>query len=121
MDFNFVIAFIGGIFGGTLFCVASKYLERETAKRKAHNASDTENNLLSQYNYAIARVYESKNDCGFSTITVIPILMCEDEESAVNGAKEQREYEKQVALSNPTSNMIDYFSNIRAIKIYGVD
>lgn len=60
MDFNFVIAFIGGIFGGTLFCVASKYLERETAKRKAHNASDTENNLLSQYNYAIARVYESK-------------------------------------------------------------
>ena len=98
MDFNFVIAFIGGIFGGTLFCVASKYLERETAKRKAHNASYTENNLLSQYNYAKARVNESKNDCSLSTRTVIPILKCEYKESDVNGTIEKRENEKQVSV-----------------------
>ena len=123
MDFNFVIAFIGGIFGGTLFCVASKYLERETAKRKDHNASDTENNLLSQYNYAIARVYEDKDDNGFPTMIVNPISMCEDETEAVIGAREQRKFEREVVMSNPTCDLKDYWKtdNIRAIKIYEVD
>ena len=56
-------------------------------------------------------------------MTIKPLSMCEDESEAVIGAREQREYERQVALSNPTSNINSYLKadNIRAIKIYGVD
>lgn len=78
--------------------------------------------LISKYSYAVARVYEGKDDNGFPTITIKPLFICEDEEIAVIGAQEQREYEKAVARTNPLSNLIDYFAadNIMAIKIYGV-
>lgn len=123
MDYNIVIAFIGGIFGGRLFRLISEYLERKSHEIKTENANDTVSSLLSQYRYAIARVYEGKDDKGFPTMTIKPLSICEDETEALIGAREQREYERQVALSNPTSNINSYLKadNIRAIKIYGVD
>lgn len=123
MDYNIVIAFIGGIFGGVLFRLVSECFERKSKKGNQENVNDTEHSLLSQYHYAIARVYEGKDDKGFPTMTIKPLSMCEDESEAVIGAREQREYERQVALSNPTSNINSYLKadNIRAIKIYGVD
>lgn len=123
MDFNFVIAFIGGIFGGLLFILILKYFERTHKEIKPEKTNDIGNSLLSQYHYAIARVYEDKDDNGFPTMIVKPISMCEDETEAVIGAREEREYERQVALSNPTSDINSYLKadNIRAIKIYGVN
>ena len=123
MDVNFFIAFIGGIFGGLVFRLTSEYLERKSQEIKSENTNDTGNSLLSQYHYAIARVYEGKDDKGFPTMTIKPLSMCEDESEAVIGAREEREYERQVALSNPTSDINSYLKadNIRAIKIYGVD
>lgn len=123
MDFNFVIAFIGGIFGGLLFRLISEYFERKSQDIKLENTNDTGNSLLSQYHYAIARVYEDKDDDGFPIITIKPISMCEYEEEAVNGAREQRKYEREVLMSNPTCDLKDYWKpdNIRAIKIYEVD
>ena len=123
MDYNLVIAFIGGIFGGVLFRLVSECFERKSKKGSQENVNDTEHSLLSQYHYAIARVYEGKDDKGFPTMTIKPLSMCEDESEAVIGAREQREYERQVALSNPTSDINSYLKadNIRAIKIYGVD
>ena len=123
MDYNLVIAFIGGIFGGVLFRLVSECFERKSKKGNQENVNDTEHSLLSQYHYAIARVYEGKDDKGFPTMTIKPLSMCEDESEAVIGAREQREYERQVALSNPTININSYLKvdNIRAIKIYGVD
>ena len=123
MDYNLVIAFIGGIFGGLLFRLISGCFERKSKKGNQENVNDTEHSLLSQYHYAIARVYEGKDDKGFPTMTIKPLSMCEDESEAVIGAREEREYERQVALSNPTSDINSYLKadNIRAIKIYGVD
>ena len=123
MDYNIVIAFIGGIFGGLLFRLISEYLERKSNEIKTENANDTVSSLLSQYRYAIARVYEYKDDDGFPTITIKPISMCEYEEEAVNGAREQRKSEREVVVSNPTCDLKDYWKadNIRAIKIYEVD
>ena len=123
MEYNIVIAFIGGIFGGLLFRLILEYFERPTQEIKSENTNDTGNRLLSQYHYAIARVYEGKDDKGFPTMTIKPLSMCEDETEALIGAREEREYERQVALSNPTSNINSYLKadNIRAIKIYGVD
>lgn len=123
MDYNIVIAFIGGIFGGRLFRLISEYLERKSHEIKTENANDTVSSLLSQYRYAIARVYEYKDDDGFPTITIKPISMCEYEEEAVNGAREQRKSEREVVMSNPTCDLKDYWKadNIRAIKIYEVD
>ena len=123
MDFNFVIAFIGGIFGGLLFILILKYFEITHKEIKPEKTNDIGNSLLSQYHYAIARVYEGKADKGFPTMTIKPLSMCEDESEAVIGAREEREYERQVALSNPTSDINSYLKadNIRAIKIYGVD
>lgn len=123
MDFNLVIAFIGGIFGGLLFILILKYFERTHKEIKPEKTNDIGNSLLSQYHYAIARVYEGKDDNGFPTMIIKPLSMCEDESEAVIGAREEREYERQVALSNPTSDINSYLKadNIRAIKIYGVD
>ena len=123
MDFNFVIAFIGGIFGGLLFRLISEYFERKSQDIKPENTNNTGNSLLSQYHYAIARVYEDKYDNGFPTMIVKPISMCEDETEAVIGAREQRKYEREVVMSNPTCDLKDYWKpdNIRAIKIYEVD
>lgn len=123
MDYNLVIAFIGGIFGGVLFRLVSECFERKSKKGNQENVNDTEHSLLSQYHYAIARVYEGKDDKGFPTMTIKPLSICEDETEALIGAREQREYERQVVLSNPTSNINSYLKadNIRAIKIYGVD
>ena len=123
MDFNFVIAFIGGIFGGLLFRLISEYFERKSQDIKPENTNNTGNSLLSQYHYAIARVYEDKDDNGFPTMIVKPISMCEDETEAVIGAREQRKYEREVVMSNPTCDLKDYWKpdNIRAIKIYEVD
>ena len=123
MDYNIVIAFIGGIFGGLLFRLISEYLERKSHEIKTENANDTVSSLLSQYRYAIARVHEYKDDDGFPTITIKPISMCEYEEEAVNGAREQRKSEREVVMSNPTCDLKDYWKadNIRAIKIYEVD
>ena len=123
MDFNFVIAFIGGIFGGLLFRLLSEYLGRKSQEIKLENENDAGNSLLSQYHYAIARVYEDKDDDGFPVITIKPISVCEYEEEAVNGAREQRKYEREVIMTNPTCDLNDYWKvdNIRAIKIYEVD
>lgn len=123
MDVNFFIAFIGGIFGGLVFRLTSEYLERKSQEIKSENTNDTGNRLLSQYHYAIARVYEDKDDDGFPEITIKPISMCKYEEEAVNGVREQRRYEREVVISNPTSDINFYWKsdNIRAIKIYEVD
>lgn len=123
MDFNLVIAFIGGIFGGLLFILILKYFERTHKEIKPEKTNDIGNSLLSQYHYAIARVYEGKDDNGFPTMIIKPLSMYEDETEALIGAREEREYERQVALSNPTSDINSYLKadNIRAIKIYGVD
>lgn len=123
MEYNIVIAFIGGIFGGLLFRLILEYFERPTQEIKSENTNDTGNRLLSQYHYAIARVYEGKDDKGFPTMTIKPLSMCEDETEALIGAREEREYEMHVALSNPTIDISDYWkaNNIRAIKIYEVD
>ena len=123
MDVNFFIAFIGGIFGGLVFRLTSEYLERKSQKIKSKNTNDTGNSLLSQYHYAIARVYEDKDDYGFQRIIIKPISMCECEEEAVNRAREKRKYEREVIMSNPTCDLKDYWKadNIRAIKIYEVD
>lgn len=123
MDYNIVIAFIGGIFGGLLFRLILEYFERPTQEIKPEKTNDIGNSLLSQYHYAIARVYEGKDDKGFPTMTIKPLSMCEDETEALIGAREEREYEMHVALSNPTSDISDYWkaNNIRAIKIYEVD
>lgn len=123
MDSNFAITFIGGIFVGLVFRLISEYLERKSHEIKTENANDTVSSLLSQYRYAIARVYEYKDDDGFPTITIKPISMCEYEEEAVNGAREQRKSEREVVMSNPTCDLKDYWKpdNIRAIKIYEVD
>lgn len=123
MDYNLVIAFIGGIFGGVLFRLVSECFERKSKKGNQENVNDTEHSLLSQYHYAIAQVYEGKDDKGFPTMTIKPLSMCEDETEALIGAREQREYERQVALSNHTSDISSYLKadSIRAIKIYGVD
>lgn len=123
MDYNLVIAFIGGIFGGVLFRLVSECFERKSKKGNQENVNDTEHSLLSQYHYAIAQVYEGKDDKGFPTMTIKPLSMCEDETEALIGAREQREYERQVALSNHTSDISSYLKadNIRAIKIYEVD
>ena len=123
MDYNIVIAFIGGIFGGLLFRLLSEYFERKSHEIKTTNTNDTGNSLLSQYHYAIARVYEDKDDNGFPTMIVKPISMCEDETEAVIGAREQRKFEREVVMSNPTCDLKDYWKtdNIRAIKIYEVD
>ena len=123
MDYNIVIAFIGGIFGGLLFRLILEYFERPTQEIKPEKTNDIGNSLLSQYHYAIARVYEGKDDKGFPTMTIKPLSMCEDETEALIGAREERGYEMHVALSNPTSDISDYWkaNNIRAIKIYEVD
>ena len=123
MDYNLVIAFIGGIFGGLVFRLTSEYLERKSQEIKSENTNDTGNSLLFQYHYAIARVYEDKDDNGFPTMIVKPISMCEDETEAVIGAREQRKFEREVVMSNPTCDLKDYWKtdNIRAIKIYEVD
>ena len=123
MDYNIVIAFIGGIFGGLLFRLLSEYFERKSHEIKTTNTNDTGNSLLFQYHYAIARVYEDKDDNGFPTMIVKPISMCEDETEAVIGAREQRKFEREVVMSNPTCDLKDYWKldNVRAIKIYGVD
>lgn len=123
MDFNFAIAFISGIFGGLLFRLILEYFERPAQEIKSENTNDTGNSLLSQYRYAIVRVYEDKDDDGFTIITIKPISMCEYEEEAVNGAREQRKYEREVVMSNHTCDLKDYWKtdNIRAIKIYEAD
>lgn len=123
MDYNIVIAFIGGIFGGLLFRLILEYLERKSHEIKTENANDTGSSLLFQYRYAIARVYEDKDDYGFQRIIIKPISMCECEEEAVNRAREKRKYEREVIMSNPTCDLKDYWKldNVRAIKIYGVD
>lgn len=123
MDFNFVIAFIGGIFGGLLFILILKYFEITHKEIKPEKTNDIGNSLLSQYHYAIARVYEDKDDYGFQRIIIKPISMCECEEEAVNRAREKRKYEREVIMSNPTCDLKDYWKldNVRAIKIYGVD
>lgn len=123
MDYNIVIVFIGGIFGGLLFRLISEYFERKPQKGNQENVNDTEHSILSQYHYAIAQVYEGKDDKGFPTMTIKPLSMYEDETEALIGAREEREYEMHVALSNPTSDINSYLKadNIRAIKIYGVD
>lgn len=123
MDVNFFIAFIGGIFGGLLFRLISGYFEIKSKRGNQENANDTEHSLLSQYHYVIARVYEGKDDKGFPTMTIKPLSMCEDETEAVIGAREQRKYEREVVMSNPTCDLKDYWKpdNIRAIKIYEVD
>ena len=123
MEYNIVIAFIGGIFGGLLFRLILEYFERPTQEIKPEKTNDIGNSLLSQYHYAIVRVYEGKDDKGFPTMTIKPLSMCEDETEALIGAREEREYEMHVALSNPTSDISDYWkaNNIRAIKIYEVD
>ena len=123
MDYNIVIAFIGGIFGGLLFRLISEYFETKSQQGNLENENDTEHSLLFQYHYAIARVYEDKDDNGFPTMIVKPISMCEDETEAVIGAREQRKYEREVVMSNPTCDLKDYWKpdNIRAIKIYEVD
>ena len=123
MEYNIVIAFIGGIFGGLLFRLILEYFERPTQEIKPEKTNDIGNSLLSQYHYAIARVYEGKDDNGFPIMTIKPLSMCEDETEALIGAREEREYEMHVALSNPTSDISDYWkaNNIRAIKIYEVD
>ena len=123
MEYNIVIAFMGGIFGGLLFRLILEYFERPTQEIKPEKTNDIGNSLLSQYHYAIARVYEGKDDKGFPTMTIKPLSMCEDETEALIGAREEREYEMHVALSKPTSDISDYWkaNNIRAIKIYEVD
>lgn len=123
MDSNFAITFIGGIFVGLVFRLISEYLERKSQKIKSKNTNDTGNSLLSQYHYAIARVYEDKDDYGFQRIIIKPISMCECEEEAVNRAREKRKYEREVIMSNPTCDLKDYWKldNVRVIKIYGVD
>ena len=123
MDYNIVIAFIGGIFGGLLFRLILEYFETKSQQGNLENKNNTEHSLLFQYHYAIARVYEGKDDNGFPIMTIKPLSMCEDETEALIGAREEREYERQVALSNPTSDINSYLKadNIRAIKIYGVD
>ena len=123
MDYNLVIAFIGGIFGGVLFRLVSECFERKSHEIKTTNTNDTGNSLLFQYHYAIARVYEDKDDNGFPTMIVKPISMCEDETEALIGAREQRKFEREVVMSNPTCDLKDYWKtdNIRVIKIYEVD
>ena len=123
MDYNIVIAFIGGIFGGLLFRLILEYFETKSQQGNLENKNNTEHSLLFQYHYAIARVYEGKDDNGFPIMTIKPLSMCEDETEALIGAREEREYEMHVALSNPTSDISDYWkaNNIRAIKIYEVD
>lgn len=118
-----VVGIIGGVFGGLLYRLASEYFERKCLEIKPKNVNEVEHSLLSQYRYAIARVYEDKDDDGFPIITIKPISMCEYEEEAVNGAREQREYEREVIMSNLTCDLKDYWKpdNIRAIKIYEVD
>ena len=123
MDYNIVIAFIGGIFGGLLFRLILEYFETKSQQGNLENKNNTEHSLLFQYHYAIARVYEGKDDNGFPIMTIKPLSMCEDETEALIGAREEREYEMHVALSNPTSDISDYWkaNNIRVIKIYEVD
>ena len=123
MEYNIVIAFIGGIFGGLLFRLILEYFERPTQEIKPEKTNDIGNSLLSQYHYAIARVYEGKDDKGFPTMTIKPLSMCEDETEALIGAREQRKFEREVVMSNPTCDLKDYWKtdNIRAIKIYEVD
>ena len=123
MDYNFAIAFIGGIFGGLLFRLISGYFEIKSKRGNQENANDTEHSLLSQYHYVIARVYEGKDDNGFPIMTIKPLSMCEDETEALIGAREQRKFEREVVMSNPTCDLKDYWKtdNIRAIKIYEVD
>ena len=117
------VGIIGGVFGGLLYRLASEYFERKCLEIKPKNVNEVEHSLLSQYRYAIARVYEDKDDDGFPIITIKPISMCEYEEEAVNGAREQRKSEREVVMSNPTCDLKDYWKadNIRAIKIYEVD
>ena len=123
MEYNIVIAFIGGIFGGLLFRLILEYFETKSQQGNLENKNNTEHSLLFQDHYAIARVYEGKDDNGFPIMTIKPLSMCEDETEALIGAREEREYEMHVALSNPTSDISDYWkaNNIRAIKIYEVD
>ena len=123
MEYNIVIAFIGGIFGGLLFRLILEYFETKSQQGNLESKNNTEHSLLFQYHYAIARVYEGKDDNGFPIMTIKPLSMCEDETEALIGAREEREYEMHVALSNPTSDISDYWksNNIRAIKIYEVD
>lgn len=123
MDYILVIAFIGGIFWGVLFRLVSECFERKSKKGNQENVNDTEHSLLSQYHYAIARVYEDKDDYGFQRIIIKPISVCECEEEAVNRAREKRKYEREVIMSNPTCDLKDYWKldNVRVIKIYGVD
>lgn len=117
------VGIIGGVFGGLLYRLASEYFEIKCLEIKPKNVNEVEHSLLSQYRYAIARVYEDKDDDGFPIITIKPISMCEYEEEAVNGAREQRKSEREVVMSNPTCDLKDYWKadNIRAIKIYEVD
>ena len=123
MDYNIVIAFIGGIFVEVLFRLISESFKRESQEIKPENVSDAEHSLLSQYHYAIARVYEGKDDKGFPTMTIRPLSMCKDETGAVNGAREQRKYESEIIMTNPTCDLrsLSLIDNIRAIKIYEVD
>ena len=119
------VGIIGGVFGGLLYHLASEYFETKISETesKPEDLGNEEQSLLSQYRYAIVRIYYGKDDRGLTTITLKPMTLCEDEENAVQGAKKQREYEKQVALSNPTSEISNYWkaNNVRAIKIYEVD
>lgn len=117
------VGIIGGVFGGLLYRLASEYFERKCLEIKPENVNEVEHSLLSQYRYAIARVYEDKDNNGFPTMIVKPISMCADETEAVNGARKQRKYEREVVMSNPTCDLKDYWKtdNIRAIKIYEAD
>ena len=110
MDYNLVIAFIGGIFGGVLFRLVSECFERKSKKGNQENANDKEHSLLSQYHYMRVRVYEGKDDKGFPTMTIKPLSMCEDETEALIGAREQREYERQVAWPKHTSDIRGSFT-----------
>lgn len=78
---------------------------------------------FSKYPYAVARIYEDTDDKGFPTVIIKPISLCEDKKSAIESVQHQREYEKQVIMSNPISDLSNYWKadNIRAIKIYEVD
>lgn len=117
------VGIIGGVFGGLLYRLASEYFERKCLEIKPENVQEVEYSLLSQYQFAVARVYEDKDDKGFPIMTIKPISMCEDEKEAVNGAREQREYEREVIRTNPICDLKNYWNpdNIRAIKIYEAD
>ena len=73
---------------------------------------------FSKYTYAVARINEDTDDKGFPTVTIKPISLCKNEKEAIESAQYKREFEKKVIMSNPTSDLSNYWKdNIRAIKI----